>query len=230
MHCTVFLKIPLLILGATCSHIACTNPNPSPKVEESQKYNGGDWLTRFHEIVVKVIKTLAILAAYQPSSISKHILDILTTSGGHSATQIRFTLAFYTGILLQLFGGITRKICYRALGQHFTFSLTVQEDHQLVTTGPYSIVRHPAYIVAIAGSIGMLMVQLGSGSWWSECGASETSIGRLLAVVWVASMITIMAGAVSRVDQEDRVLRREFGIQWDTWSKNTPYRLIPGIY
>ncbi|KAJ7923243.1 hypothetical protein B0H13DRAFT_1477462, partial [Mycena leptocephala] len=42
-------------------------------------------------------------------------------------------------------GAILRLFCYRALGQYFTFKTAIARNHKLVTTGPYSIVRHPAY-------------------------------------------------------------------------------------
>ena len=42
-------------------------------------------------------------------------------------------------------GGLLRLHCYRTLGRFFTFDVSIHEGHQLVTTGSYSIVRHPSY-------------------------------------------------------------------------------------
>lgn len=55
-------------------------------------------------------------------------------------------------------GGLIRYKCYRVLGSMFTFEMSIREGHVLVTSGPYAIVRHPAYIGAILVVIGMFLV------------------------------------------------------------------------
>ena len=55
-------------------------------------------------------------------------------------------------------GGLIRYKCYRALGSMFTFEMSIREGHVLVTSGPYAIVRHPAYTGAILVVIGIFLV------------------------------------------------------------------------
>ncbi|KAF9238462.1 hypothetical protein BU15DRAFT_62440 [Melanogaster broomeanus] len=51
--------------------------------------------------------------------------------------------AFLAGSILNIAGGLLRIHCYRVLGRMFTFELSIRKDHKLVTSGPYSVVRHP---------------------------------------------------------------------------------------
>ena len=49
-----------------------------------------------------------------------------------------------------------RMYCYWVLGRHFTFSLMIKENHQLVTSGPYQYLVHPSY----TGQIGCIVMGL----------------------------------------------------------------------
>ena len=53
-------------------------------------------------------------------------------------------------------GGYIRWACYRALGRLFTFEMSIRDNHELVTDGPYGWVRHPAYtgiLLIVAGVV-----------------------------------------------------------------------------
>lgn len=106
----------------------------------------------------------------------------------------------------------------------------MKKDHQLVTTGPYAVVRHPAYTGTAIGTVGALLCHLGPGSWARECGWLDTSLGKAIAVVWAGYVSGIALMLLGRVSQEDEVLREQFPEQWATWAKRTPYRLIPFIF
>lgn len=95
-----------------------------------------------------------ILAARNPGfSVSQKIIANLVISG--SADNIRPTPLFFLGTFMTGLGGYIRYICYRALGRLFTFEMSIRNGHQLVTNGPYSIVRHPAYIGVILTMTGI---------------------------------------------------------------------------
>ena len=49
------------------------------------------------------------------------------------------------GLLAALFGFGLRTWAFRTLGRHFTWHITVYDDHKVITDGPYSFVRHPGY-------------------------------------------------------------------------------------
>ena len=44
------------------------------------------------------------------------------------------------------------------LGRHYAADLVMKENHAIVTSGPYSRVRHPMYTVLLTFSIGMAMI------------------------------------------------------------------------
>jgi len=41
------------------------------------------------------------------------------------------------------------------LGRNWSRSVTIKQDHELITTGPYAVVRHPIYTGILAGFFGM---------------------------------------------------------------------------
>ena len=142
---------------------------------------------------------------------------------------MRLTAPFLVGAALCAVGGALRLLCYRALGRHFTFELSLRKDHKLVTDGPYAVVRHPSYTALIMVTVGTLLCLTGQGSWLAESGILSTLIGRLLVVMWAAEVAWIPIVMILRVGTEDEILRKEFKDEWETWSRRTPYKLIPGL-
>ncbi|KAI0647934.1 hypothetical protein C8Q79DRAFT_999456 [Trametes meyenii] len=145
--------------------------------------------------------------------------------------RIRITPAFTLGWVLMMGGGLLRVLCYRTLGNQFTFEITIRKGHRLVTNGPYSVVRHPSYTALTLVVLGNFMCFFASGSWVRECDIMDTLIGKLFVAAWAGEMLHPPAVMIwARVEAEDKLLRNEFGGEWEAWAKNTPYVLIPGVY
>jgi protein-S-isoprenylcysteine O-methyltransferase Ste14 len=87
----------------------------------------------------------------------------------------------------------------------------IQEDRgqQVVSSGPYSYVRHPFYV-------SMILMQL----------AYPSTLGSLWAYVPVAALVALV---VWRTAMEDRTLRSELPGYAD-YAEHTRYRLLPGIW
>ena len=119
---------------------------------------------------------------------------------GWSPWMLPLVLLFFTGIALRL-GAI------RALGTVYSHHVVRLEQHPLVTTGPYRLVRHPAYAGMLVANLGFILffrnpasvaawlVLLGALIWrirteervlWSIPGYPEFATGRarLLVGVW----------------------------------------------
>ncbi|KAA1469128.1 hypothetical protein DENSPDRAFT_864001 [Dentipellis sp. KUC8613] len=226
------LKLALLVLGHAFYHVTVTPPNAPPKGSEKARY-GKDALSR--KIVMNavvpielglIIPTLcqaATTLALLPSS------DLIYSS---SATQRFGSLprSFLAGVVLQLLAGIIRISCYRALGRLFTFELSIRTEHKLVTGGPYSIVRHPSYVGTFCAQAGMLLCTFGPGGWLYEAGWLSSGLVRTAAVMLGAWVVYLLTGMVRRTSSEDRMLKREFGKEWEMWAKRVPYKMIPGIF
>ncbi|TCD67148.1 hypothetical protein EIP91_000433 [Steccherinum ochraceum] len=122
-------------------------------------------------------------------------------------------------------------VCYRTLGRHFTFELAFKKDHQLITDGPYSFVRHPAYLGMFVVMPSMVVAQFFSpGTWWTECRMWDTLQGQAFGGFWVSLAVWVGWVLVSRVPKEDKILKMQFREQWVNWSERTPYAMIPYIW
>ncbi|KAG1829270.1 hypothetical protein EV424DRAFT_1535883 [Suillus variegatus] len=53
--------------------------------------------------------------------------------------------AFLAGSLAVTIGGVLRLYCMSTLGKYWSWPLSVRREHRLVTSGPYSLFRHPSY-------------------------------------------------------------------------------------
>ncbi|OCH92222.1 hypothetical protein OBBRIDRAFT_818387 [Obba rivulosa] len=238
---TPLLKIPILLARAAMVQVACSPPSTPAKADERHRFGRTDILTRLRaRDGVKLMHALSwthsiceaaiIAATYYSSDFSDRIITTLVPGPNSAAHRLAITPTFLLGASLVFVGGFTRLACHQSLGRFFTWDLAVREDHQLITTGPYSVVRHPAYAGSAIISIGNILCMFSAGSWWTECGVLSTPLGKLFAAQWLLHWIALPIALTMRIPKEDEVLKREFGEQWMAWAKRTPYRLIPYIY
>ncbi|MGD1276842.1 MAG: isoprenylcysteine carboxylmethyltransferase family protein [Tepidisphaeraceae bacterium] len=96
----------------------------------------------------------------------------------------------------------------RHLGRNWSQAVTVKEDHELVTSGPYALVRHPIYT-------GLLLAFLGSavarGEW---CG--------LLAVALV------FVALWRKLRLEEKWMSEQFGKSYEAYSRRVA-ALVPYV-
>src|SRR5580698_8739177 len=63
-------------------------------------------------------------------------------------------LFFWLGAAVTV-GGLLFAVWARVhLGRNWSRSVTIKQDHELITSGPYSVVRHPIYTGILAGLLG----------------------------------------------------------------------------
>jgi len=160
---------------------------------------------------------------------SKRIMALLLPYGQHPDC-IRLTPTTTFVAILMALGAAIRYWCFRELGKHFTFHVTLLKEHELVTTGPYSIVRHPSYTGGILLCIGQLIWYTAPGSWLRESMIYQMKLSWLFIVPVMLSILLPLSYVPHRILVEDAMLKKGFGEAWDEWAKAVPYRLLPGVY
>ncbi|KAI0337127.1 hypothetical protein BDW22DRAFT_1364465 [Trametopsis cervina] len=234
-------KIPFLFVNARCVHVAYTPPNPVPNANETKKYGYSHSMTWFNFVrglavaakgihwLYAVAESAVIIANRFPSEEGTHVLSTLLRRPS-AATDVEFTPAWIAGCALLVTGAAIRLACQRELGRWFTWEMSVKKDQELITTGPYSVVRHPSYTGMIFITAGAILCQFGPGSWMRAAGWTELSGVKVGLLFWFGYTLTIPGMMIFRTVTEDRVLRESFPVQWDSYAKRTPYRLIPYVF
>lgn len=118
-------------------------------------------------------------------------------------------LLAWTGIGLFGLGVLINAWAMATLRSLYTVRLSVQEEHRLVTNGPYRIVRHPGYF-------GFLLALPGMG----------LALGSL---TMLGFTVAILAWLVARIREEEAMLVEQFGDAYREYQRRTR-RLIPFLY
>ncbi|EGN92618.1 hypothetical protein SERLA73DRAFT_190798 [Serpula lacrymans var. lacrymans S7.3] len=238
------LKVLLLIPAGVALENSLTPPHARPAPEERLKAGSWEIAAPFLHIIVKggywtftLCETIITCAALYPSSaISQAILDKLIRSSDpvQALQRVQQTPELLIGTCCLLVGNLIRTQCYRALGKMFTFELSIRKTHELVTSGPYSVVRHPSYTGATFAIAGIAFCHLNRGSWLVNCSGlfpeDPRSARNVMYLLWAAHMTVFHVAMRGRMKKEDGMLERAFGQEWRDWAKRVPYWLIPRIY
>lgn len=107
-------------------------------------------------------------------------------------------LLFFPGMTFTLWGRL-------ALGKNYFvstgFGAQLFEDHQLITSGPFAIVRHPMYAGLILAAMGALAIYM----------------------TWTTLYFALFAPLTFvRAKREEHALAEEFGEQWRDYCKRVP--------
>lgn len=113
---------------------------------------------------------------------------------GVSLTALGFGLVLWSGI---------------ALGRFYSADVTLQNDHQLITAGLYSVLRHPRYLGVLLTTLGLALLYR---SW----------IGLLA----FAPMLGVI---LFRSHDEEALLWQTFGAEWEAYCRRS-WRLLPYLY
>jgi protein-S-isoprenylcysteine O-methyltransferase Ste14 len=62
---------------------------------------------------------------------------------------------FWVGAAVTIAGLLFAVWAREHLGRNWSRSVTIKQDHELITTGPYALVRHPIYTGILTGFLGM---------------------------------------------------------------------------
>ncbi|KAG1727612.1 hypothetical protein EDB19DRAFT_192467 [Suillus lakei] len=227
MNMESFLKVPLILSSAIALHVSFTTKNVPSSKEVVQTFNE----RTFALLVIYGFPT--IKAIYWAVSFAEIVIIAYNATDPNSLSVIRntpITFPFIFGTALAVAGGLIRWWCYRTLGRFFTFQLSIREGQHIVTTGPYAVIRHPAYTAGIVEIFGILILHGSTTSWLRQSGVLDIPGLKVIVVAWLAEITLLIINIVCRVSQEDEVLKSAFKDEWERWAKAVRYRLIPGIY
>ncbi|KAG6808592.1 hypothetical protein H0H92_003613 [Tricholoma furcatifolium] len=193
-------------------------------IENLGYIRGMFWLAGIAEIIV-ILLIEAGLAHLAPA---QYALKILLPKA--TIHDLAITPVCVAGLLLIAAGSWLRRECYSTLDKFFTFEITIREDHKLVTSGPYSIVRHPYYVAIYIVFIGQCLWYSRKGSWIRDSGVLDSTLVMVVVATLTAMYVKLMVNLLQRVPEEDKLMKATFKKEWEEWARKVPYGLLPGIY
>ncbi|HTF80690.1 MAG TPA: isoprenylcysteine carboxylmethyltransferase family protein [Cytophagales bacterium] len=112
----------------------------------------------------------------------------------------------FIGMLLGLGLMIWSRV---ALGRNWSGRIAIKEDHQLITTGPYAVARHPMYTGFIIAFF-----------------CTAILLGEVRGVL---AFLILIVGILMKIQLEEKFVKQVFGHHYMIYSKKVK-RLIPFIY
>ena len=156
-------------------------------------------------LLMAVIGTSVGLAWLAKRAVPQANFDLLFEMGPTALACL-----YAAGVCLFAVGLVLRWYSMVYLGRLFTFDVAVAADHRVVDSGPYRLVRHPAY----AGS---LLTFLGLGI----CGGNGVSLLVLVTPIALAFL--------RRIAIEEAALTTALGSRYADYARRTK-RLVPFVY
>ncbi len=107
----------------------------------------------------------------------------------------------WTGFVIGLAGLGFWTWTQAALGTAWSAQLQLREEHHLITSGPYTHIRHPLYTAMFFWAAGLALV---AANW-----------------VFVGLVVLIVAGSIARVPREEQMMIERFGDEYRGYVQKT---------
>ena len=118
-------------------------------------------------------------------------------------------LLFWLGAAVTV-GGLLFAVWARAhLGRNWSRSVNIKQDHELITSGPYAVVRHPIYTGILTGFVGMAI-----------------AIGQVRGLIALA---LILLAFWLKFRMEEQWMRSQFGETYAAYAHRTA-ALVPYLF
>ncbi|MGO9564044.1 MAG: methyltransferase family protein [Candidatus Korobacteraceae bacterium] len=115
---------------------------------------------------------------------------------------------FWSGAAITAGGLLFSVWARRHLGKNWSQAVTLKEDHELITTGPYALVRHPIYTGLLLGFIGCAVAR---GEW-----RGLIAVALVFVALW------------RKLRLEEKWMRAQFGASYESYSRHVA-ALVPYI-
>jgi protein-S-isoprenylcysteine O-methyltransferase Ste14 len=145
------------------------------------------------EIALRLVAILLIAAVLQSRSL-RHFLAVAQRSTNHSA------ILGWTGVVLCLLGFSLAINARWHLGRNWGLPMSRKEQPELVTSGPYALIRHPIYT-------GLILAMLGS------------AIG--VNIFWALLLVLVGAYLTYSARREETIMLQLFPEQYAAYMART---------
>ncbi len=115
---------------------------------------------------------------------------------------------FWAGAAVTAAGLLFSVWARRHLGKNWSQAVTLKEDHELIQSGPYALVRHPIYTGLLLGFAGSAMAL---GEW-----RGLLAVGMVFVSMW------------SKLRLEEKWMRAHFGEPYEVYSRKVA-ALVPFV-
>jgi protein-S-isoprenylcysteine O-methyltransferase Ste14 len=116
---------------------------------------------------------------------------------------------FCVGAALTVVGLLFAVWARQYLGRNWSHAVTIKQGHELITTGPYALVRHPIYTGILTGFLG-----------------TTIALSQVRGVIGFLLMFLVL-GAKLRIEEE--WMRSQFGEAYATYAHQTA-ALVPYLF
>ena len=113
---------------------------------------------------------------------------------------------FWLGAAVTVAGLLFAVWAREHLGRNWSRSVTIKEGHELITTGPYAVVRHPIYTGILGGFLGMAI--------------AISQVRGFIVVVLIFGVFWL------KFRMEEKWMRSQFGETYATYAQRTA-ALVP---
>ncbi|HTY60863.1 MAG TPA: isoprenylcysteine carboxylmethyltransferase family protein [Acidobacteriota bacterium] len=118
------------------------------------------------------------------------------------------TWAFWSGAAITACGLLFSVWARRHLGRNWSQAVTLKKDHELITSGPYALVRHPIYTGLVLGILGSAVAR---GEW-----RGIVAVALVFVALW------------RKLRLEEKWMREQFGESYEAYSQKVA-ALVPYI-
>ncbi len=117
--------------------------------------------------------------------------------------------SFWIGAAITVAGLLFAVWARHHLASNWSSSVTIKQGHELITTGPYAVVRHPIYTGILAGFLGTV-----------------TALSQVRGVIGFVLVFIVFWAKLSK---EEEWMRSQFGETYATYAHQTS-ALVPYIF
>ena len=115
---------------------------------------------------------------------------------------------FWSGAVITACGLLFSVWARRHLGRNWSQAVTLKKDHELITSGPYALVRHPIYTGLVLGILGSAVAR---GEW-----RGIVAVALVFVALW------------RKLRLEEKWMREQFGESYEAYSQKVA-ALVPYI-